>query len=165
LDPVSTVCEQVVFFHKSINKILPTRRIMERNPTMLFVVAAALINQSGDIFVQKRPTGKAMAGLWEFPGGKVEAGEVPKQALVRELREEIGIEIRAEDLIPATFASEPVGSQEMLLLLYICRIWSGEPSAIECPADAWVSCSQMRQLDMPPADIPFIDYLAAITAP
>ena len=98
---------------------------MEKNPTYLFVAAAALIDQNGRILVQKRPEGKPMAGLWEFPGGKVEAGETPEAALVRELAEELGIDVKELDIEPVTFASEAVEDQHLILLLYICRKWTG----------------------------------------
>ena len=132
---------------------------MEKNPTMLFVVAVALIGQGSEILVQKRPDGKAMAGLWEFPGGKVETGETPESALARELKEELGIGVDPENLVPITFASEQLGDRNLLLLLYTCRTWSGEPEALESNDLAWVTTEQMRELPMPPADAPFIDHL------
>lgn len=132
---------------------------MEKNPTMLFVVAAALIDETGRILLQKRPEGKAMAGLWEFPGGKVETGEAPQNALVRELHEELGIEVRPEDLHPCTFASEPLGERNLLLLLYICRHWAGEAQALESPELLWAKIDEMDDLEMPPADGPFITAL------
>ena len=93
----------------------------------LIVVAAALIDGDGRVLVQQRPLGKAMAGLWEFPGGKVEPGELPEAALIRELREELGIETQSACLAPACFASEPLGDRHMILLLYVCRKWRGIP--------------------------------------
>ena len=98
---------------------------MEKNPTTLFVVAAALTNESGAILLQKRPDHATMGGLWEFPGGKVEAGETPDAALARELFEELGISVNPQDLIPETFASEPLGDRHLLLLLYRCVKWKG----------------------------------------
>jgi 8-oxo-dGTP diphosphatase len=133
---------------------------MEKNPTMLFVVAGALISQANEILVQKRPVGKSMAGLWEFPGGKVESHETPESALVRELKEELGIVIDPEKMVPATFASEPLGDRNLLLLLYICREWHGEVQALESLEMQWVTIDSIRALAMPPADAPFIDYLA-----
>jgi len=135
---------------------------MEKNPTMLFVVAAAFLNQTNEILVQKRPTGKMMAGLWEFPGGKVEAGEEPESALSRELKEELGVVVDPQNLVPATFASEPLGDKNLLLLLYICREWEGEPQALESTEIAWVTVEEMKALPMPPADRPFVDYLAKL---
>jgi 8-oxo-dGTP diphosphatase len=129
---------------------------MEKNPTMLFVVAAALTNQAGEILLQKRPEGKQMAGLWEFPGGKVEPSESPESALVRELREELGIEVSALDLLPITFVSEPLGARHLVLLLYRCTQWQGEPAALDSPELRWFQPSDMHQLQMPPADVPLV---------
>jgi 8-oxo-dGTP diphosphatase len=129
---------------------------MEKNPTMLFVVAAALTNQAGEILLQKRPEGKQMAGLWEFPGGKVEPSESPESALVRELQEELGIEVSALDLLPITFVSEPLGARHLVLLLYRCTQWQGEPAALDSPELRWLRPSDMRQLQTPLADVPLV---------
>ncbi|WP_236697462.1 (deoxy)nucleoside triphosphate pyrophosphohydrolase [Sphingomonas sp. Leaf357] len=126
---------------------------------MFPVVAAALVDASGRVLVQQRPPGKHMAGLWEFPGGKVERGETPEAALVRELAEELGIRVAASALRPATFASEPLDGKHLLLLLYICEEWTGEPVALDAVALRWVAPAEMRGLDMPPADAPFIAAL------
>jgi 8-oxo-dGTP diphosphatase len=150
----------IVIFHKGINKSFRANEKMEKNPTMLFVVAAALTNENDEILLQKRPDGRSMAGLWEFPGGKVEEGESPESALIRELEEELGVGIEAKNLHPKTFASEALGNKHLVLLLYVCRIWKGEPKPLESPEIAWVSLSEMRNLEMPPADAPFIDALA-----
>ncbi len=132
---------------------------MEKNPTYLFVVAAALIDHRSRILVQKRPAGKSMAGLWEFPGGKVEAGETPETALARELKEELDIAVNPSGMIPIVFASEPLGEKHLILLLYICRQWVGELCSMEKNQIQWVSIEEMRKLDMPPADLPLIDRL------
>ncbi|VAW01338.1 5-methyl-dCTP pyrophosphohydrolase [hydrothermal vent metagenome] len=132
---------------------------MEKNPTYLFVVAAALIDHRSKILVQKRPAGRSMAGLWEFPGGKVEADETPETALVRELKEELGITVSRASMIPTVFASEPLEEKHLILLLYICRQWVGEPCSMEENQIQWVSIDEMRKLDMPPADGPLIDRL------
>lgn len=132
---------------------------MKKIPTTLLVVAAALVDESGRILLQKRPEGRSMAGLWEFPGGKLEDGETPEVALVRELSEELAITVDATNLIPACFASASVGDRPLLLMLYICRVWEGEPVAVESPELNWFSIDDMAGLPMPPADIPLIDLL------
>ncbi len=134
---------------------------MEKNPTMI-VVAAALVDRDGRVLLQQRPPGRQMAGLWEFPGGKIEPGERPEAALIRELREELGIETEEACLAPATFASAPLGDRHLLLLLYICRKWQGIPQPIDAAALKWVRPNQMFGLAMPPADIPLIGLLDAL---
>ena len=128
----------------------------------LIVVAAALIDGDGRVLVQQRPQGKAMAGLWEFPGGKVEDGELPEGALIRELQEELGIDVQQACLAPACFASEALGDRHMLLLVYICRKWQGIPRALEAPALKWMRPLDLHALDMPPADKPLIGLLDAL---
>lgn len=135
---------------------------MEKNPTMLFVVAAALTNQVGEILLQRRPDGKQMAGLWEFPGGKVEAGESPENALVRELKEELGIAVERKNLLPFVFASEPLEGRHLLMLLYICHEWNGEPRPLDSPELRWLRPADMQDLPMPPADRPLVRALAAM---
>jgi 8-oxo-dGTP diphosphatase len=134
---------------------------LQKIPTML-VVAAALADEGGRILLQQRPEGTAMAGLWEFPGGKVEEGERPEAALARELREELGIEVDAERMVPACFASAPLGERHLVLLLYICRDWAGEPRALHATALQWARPDEMRGLPMPPADEPLIGLLEAL---
>ena len=126
------------------------------------VVAVALVAGDGRILLQQRAPSRAMAGLWEFPGGKVEEGETPESALVRELEEELGIGVEPADLEPACFASAPVGGRHMVLLLYICRTWSGEPRALDASAVRWVATREMHDLPMPPADAPLIPLLEAL---
>jgi len=128
----------------------------------LWVVAVALVDADGRVLLQQRPPGKAMAGLWEFPGGKVEPGETPEAALIRELEEELGIETHASCLAPATFASEALGEKHLLLLLYVCRKWQGMPEARHATALTWLKPAQMYALDMPPADLPLIGLLEAL---
>ena len=123
------------------------------------MVAAALIDGEGRVLLQQRSPGRAMAGLWEFPGGKVERGERPEAALVRELDEELGIMVEAESLLPAAFASADNAGRHMLLLLYLCREWLGEPGALDAAALAWVRPAEMAALPMPPADEPLIPLL------
>ncbi|ASK86994.1 (deoxy)nucleoside triphosphate pyrophosphohydrolase [Sphingorhabdus sp. SMR4y] len=133
---------------------------MEKNPTILFVVAAALVDQNGRILVQKRPAGKPMAGLWEFPGGKVEIGETPEAALVRELKEELGIDVDEADLEPVTFASDALGARHLILLLYIGKKWSGDVRSAELQDVQWLEIEAIRNLPMPPADGPLVQKLA-----
>ncbi len=128
----------------------------------LLVVAAALVDADGRVLLQQRPPGKAMAGLWEFPGGKVEIGETPETALIRELEEELGIRTHASCLAPASFASEALGERHLLLLLYVCRKWEGLPEARHATELKWVKPSQMFALEMPPADLPLIGLLDSL---
>ncbi len=125
----------------------------------LFVVAVALVDRAGRVLVQQRPAGKQLAGLWEFPGGKVEPGETPEAALVREVTEELGITVAVDALRPLTFASEPLADRHLLLLLYLCREWVGEPQALDAAALAWHAPATLHRLAMPPADLPFIAIL------
>ncbi|MEQ1549519.1 MAG: (deoxy)nucleoside triphosphate pyrophosphohydrolase [Chakrabartia sp.] len=129
------------------------------------IVAAALIRTDGLVLVQKRRPDRAMPNLWEFPGGKVEAGETPELALIRELQEELGILTRNEDFTPICFASEPTAGNHMILLLYICRKWHGTPAALDAVTLQWCKVSALYNLEMPPADIPFIPLLEALTGP
>jgi len=126
---------------------------------MLLVVAAALIDGEGRVLLQQRPPGKPMAGLWEFPGGKIEPGESPEAALARELHEELGITLSVEDLRPIAFASEPLGGRHLLLLLYTIRRWEGAPQAHHATELRWVPPAAMRDLPMPPADVPLVEAL------
>jgi 8-oxo-dGTP diphosphatase len=123
------------------------------------VVAAALVDGDGRVLLQQRRPGRAMAGLWEFPGGKVEPGELPEAALVRELEEELGIGLDAAALAPACFASARVGGRHMILLLYICRRWTGEPRPLDASALRWLRPAEMDGFPMPPADVPLIPML------
>ena len=129
---------------------------------MLLVSAVALIDADGRVLVQQRSAHRAMAGLWEFPGGKVEAGETPEAALVRELREELGIDTQTACLAPAGFASEALGSKHLLLLLYVCRKWRGVPAALDAQGLKWVRPLELHGLAMPPADAPLIGLLEAL---
>lgn len=128
----------------------------------LMVVAAALVDQDGRVLVQQRPPGKQMAGLWEFPGGKIDGGETPEAALIRELNEELGIAVDDACLAPATFASEALGDRHLLLLLYVCRKWRGIPDALHASALKWVRPAELHALAMPPADRPLIGLLEAL---
>lgn len=134
---------------------------MKKIPTLI-VVAAALVDPAGRVLLQRRAPGRIMAGLWEFPGGKLETGETPEAALIRELAEELGIVADPAGLTPACFASAPNGEAHMLLLLYLCRRWTGEPRPLDASALKWARPAEMRVLDMPPADRPLIDLLDAL---
>lgn len=129
---------------------------------LLIVTAAAMIDADGRVLVQRRPPGKSMAGLWEFPGGKVEPHETPEAALVRELGEELGITVTHDCLAPAAFASEPLGDRHLLLLLYVLRKWTGIAQAQHATALRWVRPIELHRLDMPPADRPLIGLLEAL---
>ncbi len=135
---------------------------MEKSPTMLFVVAAALTNEKGEILLQKRPAHAQMGGLWEFPGGKVDRGESPENALVRELEEELGIIVSARDLVPETFASEPLDDRNLVLLLYRCVNWTGPPTPIYASDLQWALPEDMTELPMPPADYPLVRKLQGL---
>ena len=128
----------------------------------LVVVAAALVDSDGRLLVQQRPEGTSMAGLWEFPGGKREVGETPEQALVRELAEELAIDVDHSCLAPACFASDMLGDRHLLLLLYVCHKWRGTPMAQHATALRWVRPVELYALDMPPADKPLIGLLEAL---
>lgn len=127
-------------------------------PTVL-VVAAALIDADGRVLIAQRPQGKQLAGLWEFPGGKVEPGERPEAALIRELREELGIETKAACLAPFVFASHAYETFHLLMPLYLCRRWEGVVTRHEHAALAWVKPNRLRDYPMPPADEPLIAWL------
>lgn len=128
----------------------------------LWVVAAAIVDADGRVLVQQRPPGKPMAGLWEFPGGKVEPGERPEAALIRELHEELGISVEAACLAPATFASDSIGERHLILLLYALRKWQGVPEARHASALKWAYPLELHRLEMPPADKPLIGLLEAL---
>ncbi|WP_243446526.1 8-oxo-dGTP diphosphatase MutT [Sphingosinicella microcystinivorans] len=126
------------------------------------VVAAALIDRDGRVLLAERPAGKHLAGTWEFPGGKVETGETPEAALIRELREELGIETEASCLAPATFASHAYEHFHLVLMLYVCRKWQGTPHGHDGQRLRWERVNDLFSIDMPPADRPLIGTLAAL---
>ncbi len=130
---------------------------------VLLVVACALVDPDGRVLLARRPEGKPMAGLWEFPGGKVQPGETPEAALIRELKEELGIDVEASCLAPFTFASHPLGDgsppRHLLMPLYLCRRWEGAVRAREGQALAWVRPQRLRDYAMPPADKPLVAML------
>lgn len=129
---------------------------------LLLVAAAALIDGKGRVLLAERPAGKAMAGLWEFPGGKVGADETPEHALVRELKEELGIEVGTGCLWPLSFASHAYEKFHLLMPLYGCRLWKGEPESREAQKLAWVRKDELRNYAMPPADVPLVQALWGI---
>lgn len=123
------------------------------------IVSVALLDDRGQVLLQQRPPGKAMAGLWEFPGGKIAAGETPEAALCRELEEELGIAVGEPDVAAFGFASHRYDSFHILLLLYLCRRWQGAPTAREGQTIAWVAPAQMSAYPMPAADAPLVSLL------
>jgi len=134
---------------------------MDPSLPLLLVSAVALVDADGRVLVQQRASG-VLEGLWEFPGGKIEAGETPAAALIRELREELGIDVEAACLAPAAFASEPLGERHLLLLLHVCRKWKGTPRPLEAAALKWVRPVELHRLDMPEPDRPLIGLLEAL---
>jgi 8-oxo-dGTP diphosphatase len=129
---------------------------------LILVAACALVDADGRVLLAQRPPGKPMAGLWEFPGGKVETGERPEETLIRELREELGIVVKEPCLAPLTFASHTYPDFHLLMPLYVCRRWDGIVSALEGQQLAWVKPNRLRDYDMPPADVPLIAHLMAL---
>lgn len=127
-------------------------------PTVL-VSAVALIDADGRVLLSQRPEGKAMAGLWEFPGGKLEPGETPETALIRELQEELGIDTWESCLAPLSFASHAYADFHLLMPLFACRKWQGTPRGREGQALRWVPVRELRDIAMPPADIPLVAML------
>ena len=125
----------------------------------VLVAAVALIDAEGRVLLAQRPEGKSMAGLWEFPGGKVEPGETPEVALVRELQEELGIDTWESCLAPRTFASHSYDDFHLLMPLFACRKWDGTPQSRENQTLKWVRPAELRNYPMPPADIPLIPIL------
>lgn len=126
---------------------------------LILVVAAALVDSDGRVLLAQRPEGKNLAGLWEFPGGKVENGESPEQALIRELREELGISTWSSCLAPLTFVSHAYPEFHLLMPLFVCRRWEGVPSIREHKALKWVRARDLASYPMPPADLPIIPVL------
>jgi 8-oxo-dGTP diphosphatase len=129
---------------------------------LVLVAACALIDVDGRVLIAERPVGRPMAGLWEFPGGKIEPGETPESTLIRELREELDITVEQECLAPLTFASHSYPNFHLLMPLYVCRRWKGIVRAREGQQLAWVRPNRLRDYPMPPADVPLISHLTAL---
>ena len=129
-------------------------------PPLLLVAACALVDSDKRVLIAQRPEGKPMAGLWEFPGGKVEPGETPEQTIIRELREELSVIVTEACLAPLSFASHDYGEFHILLPLFVCRRWEGWPEPREAQQIKWVRANRLRQFPMPPADQPLISHLA-----
>jgi 8-oxo-dGTP diphosphatase len=129
---------------------------------LVLVAACALIDADGRVLIAERPAGRAMAGLWEFPGGKLEAGERPEQTLVRELKEELAITVDEACLAPLTFASHAYPEFHLLMPLYVCRRWQGIATAQEGQKLTWVRPNRLRDYPMPPADLPLIPHLTSL---
>jgi 8-oxo-dGTP diphosphatase len=146
--------------------ISPSTPITEAEPVspagpvkLVTVVAVAMVDEDHRVLLAQRPAHKEHGGLWEFPGGKINAGETPEAALIRELREELGIDVPARCLAPLTFASHSYETYHLLMPLYICRNWEGEPEPLEGQTLAWVRRDKLRSYPMPPADEPLIPLL------
>jgi 8-oxo-dGTP diphosphatase len=129
---------------------------------LILVAACALIDVDGRVLLAQRPPGKPMAGLWEFPGGKVESGERPEDSLIRELKEELGIVVREACLAPLTFASHTYPEFHLLMPLFVCRRWDGTVTPREGQRLAWVRPNRLREYPMPPADEPLIAHLTGL---
>jgi 8-oxo-dGTP diphosphatase len=129
---------------------------------LVLVAACALVDADGRVLLAQRPQGKPMAGLWEFPGGKVETGERPEETLIRELEEELGIAVREPCLAPLTFASHAYPDFHLLMPLYVCRRWEGAVTPREGQTLAWVRPNKLRDYEMPPADVPLVSHLMAL---
>jgi 8-oxo-dGTP diphosphatase len=129
---------------------------------VVLVAACALVDADGRVLIAQRPAGKPMAGLWEFPGGKIEPDELPEQTLIRELKEELGIVVKEDCLAPLTFASHAYADFHLLMPLYICRRWDGTVAPLEAQQLAWVKPNRLRDYPMPPADVPLISHLMAL---
>ena len=126
---------------------------------IVYVVAVALVDRDGRVLLAQRPPGKKMAGLWEFPGGKIEPGEMPEHALVRELQEELGIDTKSSCLAPLTFASHSYDDFHLFMPVFVCRVWQGMVQSKEGQSFAWVYPKDFDKYPMPPADVPLIPIL------
>jgi 8-oxo-dGTP diphosphatase len=144
---------------------LITQNIQPKALPIVMVSAAVLLDRDGKVFIAQRPKGKAMAGLWEFPGGKLEAGERPDEALIRELREELGIETASSCLAPLTFVSHAYDHMHLIMFVYVCRTWKGFLKPQEHQKTAWVEAKALYDYPMPAADLPLIPHLLDLLMP
>src|SRR6202049_4132920 len=147
---------------RAISGSMAPTAVERLKPPLVLVAACALIDSYGRVLIAKRPEGKSMAGLWEFPGGKIESGERPEQSLIRELKEELGIVVKEECLAPLTFASHLYPDFHLLMPLYVCRRWEGFVEAREQQTLKWVRPNELRNYPMPPADEPLISHLTTL---
>ena len=134
-------------------------QVTSSSEPIMLVSAVALVDRDGRVLLAQRPPGRSMAGLWEFPGGKVKSGETPEAALIRELEEELGIDTAESCLAPLTFASHGYDDFHLLMMVYVCRKWSGKPRPMEGGELVWVRAAKLREYEMPPADLPLIPVL------
>ena len=132
------------------------------NVKLVLVAACALVDTDARVLIAQRPAGRPMAGLWEFPGGKLDAGERPEDTLIRELKEELGISVEENCLAPLAFASHTYPDFHLLMPLYVCRRWQGTVTPLEGQNLAWVRCNRLRDYPMPPADEPLIAHLMTL---
>jgi len=130
---------------------------------IVWVVAIALINEDGEILLTQRPEGKDMAGLWEFPGGKIENGETPEQAIIREIAEELDVSIKVESLVPITFISHRYPDKHVVIMLYKSTQWEGEPVSMDNQLIRWYPPQEIPALPMPAADVPLVEALLTIS--
>src|SRR5437016_11531805 len=157
MEPASFIASNVLeplAFPSSVQHVVSVKLVL--------VAACALVDADGRVLIAQRPPGRSMAGLWEFPGGKVEAGETPEATLIRELKEELGIVVKEACLAPLTFASHAYDDFHLLMPLYVCRRWEGTVSAQENQRLAWVRPNKLRDYPMPPADLPLIPHLTSL---
>jgi 8-oxo-dGTP diphosphatase len=145
-----------------ISQLTPEPFVSKPANQIVLVAACALIDADGRVLIAQRPEGRSMAGLWEFPGGKVEGNERLEETLIRELAEELGITVKEDCLAPLTFASHSYPDFQLLMPLYVCRRWEGTVAALEGQKLAWVRPNKLRDYPMPPADIPLIAHLTGL---
>ena len=157
MEPASFIASNVLeplAFPSSVQHVVSVKLVL--------VAACALVDTDGRVLIAQRPAGRPMAGLWEFPGGKVESGERPEETLIRELEEELGIVVKEACLAPLTFASHTYPEFHLIMPLYVCRRWDGTVTAKEGQKLAWVRPNRLREYPMPPADVPLVAHLTTL---